>query len=252
MTVESSTFTKNAAVDTATAVGGEGGGMHSNSGGEVVVTGGSFVENRALSGGGLGNEGGGVVTITGTRFAENHADEAGGGILIQSGDVQMIDVDVVGNRSESPLEGGGGISYAGDKVLGDGETASIESSRIRDNRAKGQGGGIDSRGDGPLVISQTSVSGNTAAIGGGVHHVGDAPLELRADDRLRQPGGERRRRSSPTATARPRSGTPPSPAIARRSSEAACSSPPASCSGAAPWRRTPRPRAAGSTTAAAI
>jgi CSLREA domain-containing protein len=179
VTVESSTFTKNAAVDTATAVGGEGGGMHSNSGGEVVVTGGVFVENRALSGGGLSNEGGGVVTITGTRFSANRADESGGGILIQSGAVQMVDILVAGNFSDSPLEGGGGISYAGDKVLSVGETASIESSRIRDNIANGQGGGIDSRGDGPLLITTTSVTGNRAAIGGAIHHVGDAPLDVR-------------------------------------------------------------------------
>ncbi len=178
VTVESSTFTRNAAVDTATAVGGEGGGMHSNSGGEVVITGGSFVENRALGGGGLSNEGGGQMTVTGTRFSANRADEAGGGVLIQSGDVRMVDVDVVGNTSDTPLEGGGGISYAGDKVLSVGETAAIESSRIRNNTAKGQGGGIDSRGDGPLTVTTTTISGNTAAIGGAIHHVGDAPLEV--------------------------------------------------------------------------
>ena len=178
MTVEDSTFTKNSAVRPLSLVGGEGGGMHSNSGGEVTINGGTFTGNRARSGGGLSNEGGGTLTITGTHFADNRADEQGGGILIQSGAVHMLDIDVVGNVSDSAEEGGGGIAYAGDKLIGVGETAALENSRVRDNKAKGQGGGIDSRGDGLLSITTTTISGNTAAIGGAIHHVGDAPLEV--------------------------------------------------------------------------
>jgi CSLREA domain-containing protein len=178
VTVESSTFTKNAALVTALLDSGEGGGMHSNSGGEVVVSGGSFTDNTARSGGGLSNEGGGNVAITGTRFATNTAQEQGGGILIESGAVRMLNIDVVNNVADGAEEGGGGISYAGDKAVGIGETAALEQSRIRDNKAKGPGGGIDSRGDGPLAITTTSITGNTAAVGGAVHHVGDAPLEV--------------------------------------------------------------------------
>jgi large repetitive protein len=163
VTVESSTFTKNRAFATAVLASGEGGGMHSNSGGEVVVSGGSFTDNTAHSGGGLSNEGGGTVSITGTRFATNRADDVGGGILIESGAVRMFNIDVVGNVADSAVEGGGGISYAGDKVVATEETASLEQSRIRDNKAKGPGGGIDSRGDGPLSITTTSITGNIAA-----------------------------------------------------------------------------------------
>ena len=178
MTVGGSTFTKNTVFDTAALVGGEGGGMHSNSDGVVEISESTFTENRAVNGGGLSNEGGGQVTITGSRFTANRAEAAGGGILIQSGDVRMVDIDVVGNVSDSPLEGGGGISYAGDKHVSVGETAAIEESRIRNNTAKGDGGGIDSRGDGPLVVTTTAITGNTAAIGGAIHHVGDAPVEV--------------------------------------------------------------------------
>src|ERR687895_194363 len=178
VTVESSTFTKNAARVTALLDSGEGGGMHSNSGGEVVVSGGTFTDNTARSGGGLSNEGGGSVAITGTRFATNTAREQGGGILIQSGAVRMLNIDVVNNVAHGAEEGGGGISYAGDKAVGVGETAALEQSRIRDNKATGPGGGIDSRGDGPLAITTTTITGNTAAIGGAVHHVGDATLEV--------------------------------------------------------------------------
>jgi Bacterial Ig-like domain len=176
--VENSTFTKNSAVDTAALSTGEGGGMHSNSGGEVVVTGGSFTENRAHAGGGFSNEGGGVVTITGTRFSANLSEAQGGGILVEGGDVRMVDIDVVRNTSESPEEGGGGISYAGDKSVTIGESAAIESSRIRDNKSASEGGGIDSRGDGPLLITATAITGNTAALGGAIHHVGDATLAV--------------------------------------------------------------------------
>ena len=152
--------------------------MHSNSGGEVVIAGVTFTDNRARGGGGFSNEGGGRVAITGSRFLTNTAEERGGGILVQGGDVRMFDIDVVGNVSKSPEEGGGGISYAGDKSVAVGDSAAIESSRIRDNRADGQGGGIDSRGDGPLAIISTAITGNTAASGGGIHHVGDAPLQV--------------------------------------------------------------------------
>jgi hypothetical protein len=178
VTVESSRFTKNTAFVSALVASGEGGGMHSNSGGEVVVSGGAFTENTALSGGGLSNEGGGTVSITGTRFANNSAAEQGGGLLIQSGGVRMLNIDVVSNVADGAEEGGGGISYAGDKTVAIGETAALEQSRIRDNKAKGPGGGIDSRGDGPLAIATTTITGNTAATGGAVHHVGDAPLDV--------------------------------------------------------------------------
>jgi hypothetical protein len=176
--VENSTFTKNSAVDTAALSTGEGGGMHSNSGGEVVVTGGLFSENKAHAGGGLSNEGGGVVTITGTRFSANVSEAQGGGVLVEGGDVRMVEIDVVHNVSESPEEGGGGISYAGDKSVTAGESAAIEDSRILDNKSASEGGGIDSRGDGPLLIATTAITGNTAAVGGAIHHVGDATLAV--------------------------------------------------------------------------
>jgi len=178
VTVENSTFTKNTAFAGIILASGEGGGMHSNSGGEVTISGGAFTGNQARSGGGLSNEGGGILTISGTRFSDNRADEQGGGILIQSGSVRLLNIDVAGNVADGAEEGGGGISYAGDKVVTIGETAAIEQSRIRGNKAKGAGGGIDSRGDGALSITTTSITGNTAATGGAIHHVGDAPLDV--------------------------------------------------------------------------
>ena len=178
VTVENTTFTKNAAFVTSVLASGEGGAMHSNSVGEVIIVGGAFTDNRARSGGGFSNEGGGRVSITGTRFSTNTADEIGGGILIQSGDIRMRDIDVLRNVSSSIVEGGGGIAYAGDKLVSVGESAAIESSRILDNKAASSGGGIDSRGDGPLDITTTTIAGNTALMGGGVHHVGDAPLDV--------------------------------------------------------------------------
>src|SRR5919106_360007 len=178
VTVENSTFTKNSAVDTVALAGGEGGGMHSNSGGEVVLSGGSFTDNKAHAGGGFSNEGGGIVRITGTRFSANVSEGPGGGVLVQGGDVRMVGIDVVGNISESPEEGGGGISYAGDKSVSIGESAAIENSRIRGNKSASEGGGIDSRGDGPFLITTTAITGNTAVVGGAIHHVGDATLAV--------------------------------------------------------------------------
>ncbi len=176
VTVESTTFTKNIAVVSAILDSGDGGGMHSNSGGEVVITGSTFTANTARGGGGFSNGGGGRVVISETRFSTNTAEERGGGILVEAGEVRMVDIDVVGNISKSVGEGGGGILYAGDKSVNDGDSAAIEDSRIRDNKTDGEGGGIDSRGDGPLAITTTSITGNRAASGGAIHHVGDAPL----------------------------------------------------------------------------
>ena len=178
VTVEDSTFTNNAAFAPLVLAKGEGGGMHSNSGGDVVISGGAFTGNHARSGGGLSNEGGGTLAVTGTRFYDNIADEHGGGILIQSGAIRMVDIDVARNVADSPEEGGGGISYAGDKLVSVGESAAIEDSRIHDNKSKGPGGGVDSRGDGPLALETTSITGNTASIGGGINHVGDATLNV--------------------------------------------------------------------------
>jgi CSLREA domain-containing protein len=178
VTVDDSTFTKNTAFDAAILTGGEGGGMYSSSSGEVIVTSSTFTENHARDGGGLANEGGGQTTITSSSFTANKAEEAGGGILIQAGAVRMVDIDVLRNTSDALEEGGGGISYAGDKAALMEDSAALESSRILDNKAKGQGGGIDSRGDGPLVITTTRIAGNTALAGGAIHHVGDAPLAV--------------------------------------------------------------------------
>jgi len=170
-TIVDTTFTENSA-------GGEGGGMHANSAAEVAITGGAFTLNRALAGGGFSTGGGGQVTIDSARVGSNSALEQGGGILVDSGAVRMVNIDVVGNVADGELEGGGGIAYAGDKAVSLGESATIQDSRIRDNKAKGDGGGIDSRGDGPLVITTTAITGNVAGTGGGIHHVGDAPLDV--------------------------------------------------------------------------
>jgi CSLREA domain-containing protein len=174
VTVEGTTFTKNTA-DLAT---GEGGGLHTNSVGEVYVTGGSFTENRAQDGAGLSNEGGGKVVVSGTKFSTNTAGGEGGGVLVQSGNVKLSGVEVTGNFSNGAQGGGGGVSYQGDGAVSVGESASIEGSLIRGNTAKHAGGGVDSRGDGGLGITTTTIESNTAGIGGGLHHDGDAPLSV--------------------------------------------------------------------------
>ena len=140
--------------------------MHSNSGGEVVISGGAFTGNHARSGGGLSNEGGGTLTITGTRFADNSADEQGGGILIQSGAVRMVDIDVIGNVADSALERR--RRHLLRRRQARRASANRPRSRARASattRPRAPGGGIDSRGDGPLSITTTSITGNTAASG---------------------------------------------------------------------------------------
>ena len=100
---------------------------------------------------------------------------------------------MIGNVADSPIEGGGGISYAGDKAVAVGETAAIEDSRIRDNKSHGPGGGIDSRGDGPLRSPPPRSPATRAATGGG-----DPPRRRRA---ARRDAAARCRGTSPRTAA---------------------------------------------------
>src|ERR671915_949898 len=92
-----STFSKNSADDW-------GGAVVNQNQSSATIRNVSFSENSGLNGGGFGNEGGGTVAITGTRFAANHADEQGGGLLIESGAVHMLNIDVVGNFADGAEE----------------------------------------------------------------------------------------------------------------------------------------------------
>lgn len=58
------------------------------------------------------------------------------------------------------------------------ENTAIGRSRIFDNVAGLHGGGVDSRGDGPLVIDETTIRNNRAADGGGITHAGDAAIRV--------------------------------------------------------------------------
>jgi CSLREA domain-containing protein len=172
VSVVGSTFTGN------TAPTGSGGGMHTNSVAEVSVIGGSFSANAALDGGGLSNEGNGTIEVSGTSFTNNTAEQEGGGILVQAGNVTLKDVELADNVANSTVTGGGGISVQGDKSVSVGESVTVVNSRILRNRASETGGGIDSRGDGDVGITGTTIESNAAKVGGGVNHVGDAPLSV--------------------------------------------------------------------------
>lgn len=58
------------------------------------------------------------------------------------------------------------------------ENTAIGRSRIFDNVAGLHGCGVDSRGDGPLVIDETTIRNNRAADGGGITHAGDAAIRV--------------------------------------------------------------------------
>jgi hypothetical protein len=142
----------------------------------------------ASDGGGIRSEGN--LTLVRCLVRDNHASGRGGGLFIASGSYLLQDSDVVDN--EAVNEGGGLVDFSTG-------TAVISGSRISGNLTNGAGGGIRhvsgrlltitgstisgnqvattvllfgggvASQNGVLDISYSSISGNKAPLGGGVH-----------------------------------------------------------------------------------
>jgi CSLREA domain-containing protein len=92
----------------------------------------------------------GTVTLTRTRVANNSADDGGGGILLRQGvgvdlDASITDSEIANNFGDVDADGG-------------------------------DGGGIYNFGGVDLTVAGTTVSGNTAYHGDGIHNTGNASL----------------------------------------------------------------------------
>ncbi|KKK71889.1 hypothetical protein LCGC14_2909400, partial [marine sediment metagenome] len=132
-----------------------GGGIYW-SGDELTVEQSTISNNQArhsytARGGGI-YRAAGAVTIIRSEIIGNVSDQHGGGIYGQS---TIIDSIVANNQSV--LESGGGIYSSG--------TSFIVNSTIADNVADDHGGGIY-QAAGTLYLTQSTVSGNRAALGG--------------------------------------------------------------------------------------
>jgi hypothetical protein len=172
-----------------------GGGLHSY-GGMVTVAGTTVSNNSATNGGGLYCVGkaGSLVTINGSTISNNAAEDSAG-LANNAGTMTITDSTISGNSATGDGVAGGGIdNYTGSTltitrctvsgnsaVYGsgidsiDGATLTISDSTISANRAYDDGknaslgGGIYSYNS-TLMISNSTISDNAAAYGGGLYN----------------------------------------------------------------------------------
>ncbi len=152
VTVSSSTFSGNSAVNF-------GGGIHNT--GSLIVSNSTFLDNSASFGGGISTYGG-TVTVTDSIFSSNSSAQGGGGIYLHwNATITVSDVDFFGNTAGS--DGGGGIHSYG--------TTTVSSSTFAGNSTSGGGGGIRQLYDsGTLTVRDSTFLDNSGGGGGGIHN----------------------------------------------------------------------------------
>jgi LPXTG-site transpeptidase (sortase) family protein len=176
MSVEGSTISNNETN------GGDGGGIYISSG-SLSVDDSSIEYNKAENGGGIRiSTGAGAVTIkNGSSVSNNEAGNTGGGLDIFANDYDVT-VDASTFASNKALYDNGGAISA--NPAGGGETGTLDilnGSLIggagQGNTAAEQGGGIAMQ-QGVMIVDASTISYNTADVGGGVFSNG-ATLTLR-------------------------------------------------------------------------
>lgn len=161
-----------------TAVGGGGiiGGSIGNtmSVTNCVISGNSATGVGTLGGGGLLYTGG-SLTVTGTTFASNSTSTSGGGLGYTAGDplnrrpsngtLSVTGSSFSGNSANSVAAGGGGADlYDFNGSIG---SYGINSSSFSNNSAPNGSGGAMIVESGPLTLTTSSLTGNSAGITGG-------------------------------------------------------------------------------------
>ena len=161
-----------------TAVGGGGiiGGSIGNtmSVANCVISGNSATGLGTLGGGGILYTGG-SLTITGTTFASNSTSSSGGGLGYTAGDplirtpsigtLSVSGSSFSGNSANSAAAGGGGADLY--NFNGGSGTYSINSSSFMNNSAPNGHGGAIVVESGPLTLTTSSLTGNSAGVSGG-------------------------------------------------------------------------------------
>lgn len=170
--LEAVNFTQNLAVE------GSGGAAFLTNNSEIRA--GYFFNNTAQSGGGLYNQG--KSQLLSSIFSNNQSTgispfDGGGGIANMAGGSLSLESSLISNNF-SATNGGGILNLANDSQTG----VAIANSAIVNNQAANKGGGIeiasiDSFADlSQLTVSNSTISGNQAFIGGGIRTVGPTTL----------------------------------------------------------------------------
>ena len=138
---------------------GHGGAVY-NDGATVIINGGTITGSSAAEGGGIYTNGG-TLTIGKANITDNTAAHGGGGIHAYNSALTIDGATITGNNGGDSL--GGGVYISGAKGSGTEKDpyipAVIKNATIQNNTAK-CGGGINASG--PVKISDTTITGNTA------------------------------------------------------------------------------------------
>lgn len=139
-----------------------------------VISGNSATGVGTLGGGGILHTGG-SLTVTGTTFASNSTSTSGGGLGYTAGDplirtpspgtLSVSGSTFSGNTANSAAAGGGGADLY--NFNGGSGTYSISSSSFSNNSAPNGNGGAIVVESGPLTVTTSSLSGNSAGVTGG-------------------------------------------------------------------------------------
>jgi hypothetical protein len=148
------------------------------------------------AGGGINTIGSGRVVVTQSLIGNNVCVNQGAGIWLDTVDVGNVHNSSVLTVDQSVLSGnislaagnfGGGIGNAGNDTLaagqaplpGEVQAVSITNSTIAGNLTAGSGGGYgDENGQGTLFVQNSTITGNSANIGGGIQADGPSTTVL--------------------------------------------------------------------------
>lgn len=147
-----------------------GGGIHSQSPASVTVTGSTVSDNtaaftwRGMEAAGVVGDGGGIsashITVVDSRITGNEAGQYGGGL---SGSSVVVTGSTIADNVAG--EQGGGIRVKGVQAE---YGLRLKSSTVTGNRAD-DGGGLHVVSDVPVEVTLSTVAANTAVTGGGLH-----------------------------------------------------------------------------------
>lgn len=123
------------------------------------------VEGEGASGGAVFNTGGDLA-IKNSTFSGNSATRAGGAIEANAGTTEFKNVELSGNTTGAMPGNGGGLHLTG------AGTVDITRSRVVDNVAAAEGGGLWNSSTGTMTVRDTTIRRNQAPIGPDVYNDG--------------------------------------------------------------------------------
>jgi hypothetical protein len=133
-----------------------GGGI--SNGGTLTISNSTLSSNSAEYGGGISNNG--PLTVSNSTLSGNSTNGGRGGGIYNVGTLTVSNSTLSGNSA----------SYSGGGIENDSGTLTVSNSTLSRNSADNYGGGIYNNG--PLTVSDSTLSGNSGGDGGGIYNYG--------------------------------------------------------------------------------